>query len=170
MIFTYEFLSKNYKELEIYLKNNLSSYRYNHILEVAKLAKKLAHKYHEDENDAYLCGLLHDLTKEWDREKTYNYMCYYDCSKINKPYPILHQYTCCYFLKENGFRNDKIIDAIYHHSTGKSNEKLAKIIYLSDKLEPTRRYDTKFLRELAFEDLETAFEKCRKEAYETLKK
>lgn len=170
MIFTYEYLIKNFEKLEEYLKNNLSSYRYNHILEVAKLSKKLALIHNENVDDAYLCGLLHDLTKEWSKEKTYSYMCYYGFSKINEPYPILHQYTCCYFLKENDFRNEKIINAIYNHSTGKTNDKMSKIIYLADKLEPSRKYETATLRNLAFKDLDEAFEKCKKEVYEILKK
>ena len=46
------------------IKERLSAHRYNHSLMVAKLAKKLALSIGYDPDRAYLCGILHDLTKE----------------------------------------------------------------------------------------------------------
>ena len=57
------------EEIKSHLKNNLSDNRYNHCLRVADEARKLAIHYKIDEESTYIAGLLHDIAKEYDKDK-----------------------------------------------------------------------------------------------------
>ena len=59
-------LIEEYKEL---LKSRLSEYRYHHSLCVADSAVELAKRYGADCDKAFLAGLLHDITKEADKQE-----------------------------------------------------------------------------------------------------
>ena len=62
------------------LKQSLSTYRYEHSIRVAEEAKKLAKHYGENEYDAYLAGLLHDIAKEFSDDKIKHYLKKYNLS------------------------------------------------------------------------------------------
>lgn len=169
MNFNYLYLRKNIYELKKYLKQNLNSHRYIHSLEVAKLALILASRHNRDPLEAYLCGLLHDLTKFWSYDKHRYYIEKYDAQKLSKHPNIYHQYSVVYFLWEGGFNNIECLRAIYSHSDGSDYHQLSKILFLADKLEPKRHYETATLRKLAFKNLDLAFELCKKEALGAIK-
>ena len=61
--------------------------------------------------------------------------------------------------KKNFFINDsEILEAIKYHTTGNDRmSKLAKLVYVSDKLEPLRPFDTKPLTDKCIEDLDSGF-------------
>lgn len=146
----------------------LSEYRYQHSIEVAKLAESLAIKYSIPANKAYIAGILHDCTKEWSKEATDNYMKEYDSDKLIMPSVIHHQFTAYRYLKKMLNLDEDILLAIRNHTTGDDEGILSKIIYLADKCEPTRKYDNKSLRELAFINLNQAFIMAKKEVAEVV--
>ena len=51
------------------LKKYLSEIRYEHSILVAEEAKKLAKYYNENEEKAYIAGLVHDIAKEFSDEE-----------------------------------------------------------------------------------------------------
>jgi nicotinate-nucleotide adenylyltransferase len=51
------------------LKKSMSEKRYIHSCNVADTARELAKIHGYDENKAYLAGLLHDICKEYPKEK-----------------------------------------------------------------------------------------------------
>ena len=53
-----------------WLEENLSDKRYNHSLGCAQTAQKLAKLFHQDEQKAYLAGLVHDCAKNFDTVKS----------------------------------------------------------------------------------------------------
>ena len=53
----------NIREIKKKLKKDLSHFRYDHSIRVAKEAKRLAKHYHIDKKKAYLTGLIHDIPK-----------------------------------------------------------------------------------------------------------
>ena len=59
----------NKDEILKWLKEHLTDERYSHCLGTAECAKELAEQFHEDENKAYVAGLLHDCAKCFDNEK-----------------------------------------------------------------------------------------------------
>lgn len=125
------------------IKERLSAHRYNHSLMVAKLAKELALSIGYDLDRAYLCGILHDLTKEENEQFHDNlFRKYNDLDKITEAAPVKHSHSCPYYLYETyGIKDIELLTAIYNHTVCRSNLDLCKIIYIADKREESRRID-----------------------------
>lgn len=125
------------------IKERLSAHRYNHSLMVAKLAKELALSIGYDHDRAYLCGILHDLTKEENEQFHDNlFRKYNDLDKITEAAPVKHSHSCPYYLYETyGIKDIELLTAIYNHTVCRSNLDLCKIIYIADKREESRRID-----------------------------
>ena len=125
------------------IKERLSAHRYNHSLMVAKLAKELALSIGYAPDRAYLCGILHDLTKEENEQFHDNlFRKYNDLDKITEAAPVKHSHSCPYYLYETyGIKDIELLTAIYNHTVCRSNLDLCKIIYIADKREESRRID-----------------------------
>ena len=133
------------------IKERLSAHRYTHSLMVAKLAKELALSIGYDPDRAYLCGILHDLTKEENEQFHDNlFRKYNDLDKITEAAPVKHSHSCPYYLYETyGIKDIELLTAIYNHTVCRSNLDLCKIIYIADKREESRRiYDDVVSRSL----------------------
>ena len=100
------------------IKERLSAHRYNHSLMVAKLAKELALSIGYDPDRAYLCGILHDLTKEENEQFHDNlFRKYNDLDKITEAAPVKHSHSCPYYLYETyGIKDIELLTAIYNHT------------------------------------------------------
>ncbi len=143
------------------VKKNLKESRYNHSLSVANLCVKLAKVHLVDTNKAYIAGLLHDCTKNFDEEFHDNYLKYYDPDKLDMPSGIKHSYSAKYYLKEMLNYHDKdVLNAIYNHTICNSRDKLSIILYIADKREPLRNINDDIL-DIAYKDLYQAFTKLR---------
>ena len=75
-----------------YIEKNLSQKRYEHSLLVAKEGERLAVKYGENPEKAYLAGLIHDCAKELDVEDVIYRFKMYKREDVLKRYtnPLLH--------------------------------------------------------------------------------
>ncbi len=152
-------------EYEKLLHGRLSKHRYEHSLNVADEAVRLAKKYGADAEKAELAGLLHDVMKEDDEETQLEYMLRYDrrrrinskpnlCSGKLYHGPAAAGY-CYYELK---IRDPEVLSSIYYHTTAKGNMTLLeKIIYIADYTSRERKYkDVDHLRALVDKDLDEA--------------
>ena len=127
------------------IKNTLSAYRFHHSMCVAEKARELAKKYGEDEEKAYVAGILHDIMKETDYalQKAEIEKNGYKMSEIeinNKK--IYHQMSgAAYVENELGIKDKDIIGAIRYHTTGKADmSTFEMIIYLADFTSSDRSY------------------------------
>ncbi len=143
-------------------KKTLSEKRYNHTLNVKKLAVKLAKIYGVDEDKAAMAALLHDIVKEKPKDKLLQI-----CSKndiildsiVKRPYKIWHSVVAAVYVKENfGVEDEEILNAIACHTTGRKNmSDLDKIIYLADMASDDRTYpEAEILRNMMEKDLNKA--------------
>ena len=132
------------EEIKEYLKKNLSEYRYNHSIRVMEEAKKLAIHYNCDVNKCMLCGLTHDIAKEYSNSKNEEII------KKNKiPKDMLDDFSSktihgligsFVVLDKYNFGSD-MVNAVRYHTTGyPSMDLLAKIVYLADKIESGKNY------------------------------
>lgn len=144
------------------LKNTLKPERYTHTLNTADMAKKLAAYLHEDEDKAYLAGLVHDCAKNLSDEEllahAHKYHIDIDAVTQQAPY-LLHGAVGAFIAKERfGIDDEEILSAVTWHTTGKENmSMLDKIIFLADLTEISRTYeDVKAIREIQFEDFNRA--------------
>lgn len=148
----------NIEELDKRIKSMLSEKRYKHSLNVAKLAKELASYHFVDEQKAYIAGLLHDITKEFNESWQDECLIKHDDTvKLSAPRKIKHSYTAKYYLQDElNIDDEDILDAVYNHTICMSDKKLSKIIYIADKREEGRKLDNKAV-ELAKRDLDEGY-------------
>ncbi|MDO5440195.1 MAG: bis(5'-nucleosyl)-tetraphosphatase (symmetrical) YqeK [Erysipelotrichaceae bacterium] len=160
----------NVKELESLIKQMLSDHRYKHSLNVADLASKLAKAHGFDEEKAYVAGLLHDVTKEFDEDWQNDYLRKHnDLDKLNYPFKVKHSFTSKYYIKDELKIDDEdILDATYNHTICNSNKDICKILYIADKREVGRNLDNDVI-ELSLKDLDAGYKEAKRQVEEWLK-
>ncbi len=148
----------NIEDVKEKVKNSLSEKRYNHSIGAMKEAGELAKIYGENQEEARIAGLLHDIAKEsikiTEKNEIFNFLNKHDmpADEIEKDnIGLLHAKMGAIIAKEEFGVSKKVQNAIKYHTTGNVNMDLfAKIIYLADKIEENRCYDgVDEIRELA---------------------
>ena len=132
-------------EIKKMLADRLKKERYEHSLGVADTAAFLAARFGEDENTAYLAGLLHDCAREYRNEDLLaeadkRGIAY---GEIERRMPLLlHAPIGAWRMAElYGVNDRKIAQAIALHTVGGANmSRLDKIIWFADMIEPNRKY------------------------------
>lgn len=145
------------------LKQNLSERRYEHSIGVMEMCGELAKIYNVDVDTAMLAGILHDNAKEMSPEELIKYI---DGNNINITEverintKVLHGKVGADIAKKKYGVSKQVQQAIEYHTTTNPNmTTLDKIVYVSDKIELTRKsdtYDIEEERKLAKTDLDSA--------------
>ena len=144
------------------LKEKISDGRYEHSVNVAKAAVKLAKIYGEDSEKARVAGLLHDIAKEMSTEEHLEIL-----KKSNLPFEnfakvspkVLHGPAGSAYVKENlKITDESILGAIRYHTTGRENMTLfEKIIFVADYISDERDFiDSPEVRKIAETDINEA--------------
>ena len=155
-------IMKNNRLIKKLIKPMMNEKRYRHSVSVAETAKVLAESHGFDPKRAYRAGLLHDILKKYSEEENDAILTHYADSHLSAPPQIKHAYTAPYFLKEVcHYDDEQVLNAIYHHSDGESEDILAKILYIADKREPLRKLNDGIL-EASIADLEEGYALLRK--------
>lgn len=145
------------------LKEILSEKRYIHSIGVMEMSEHLAKIYNEDVEEAKLAGLLHDIAKEMSEEEMLNYLEknnieVTEVERINTK--ILHGKIGADIAKKKYNVSKKVADAIkYHTTTSVEMDMLAKIVFVSDKIElnrPSTMYNVEYKRFVAEKDINKA--------------
>jgi nicotinate-nucleotide adenylyltransferase len=163
------------EDLEQTVIRLLNPNRVSHVLGCRDTAMELAKRWGANETDAARAGLLHDVTKALSAPlqltlcRDYG-MILNDFSQKNPK--TLHALTGSLVAERVFGENKAVVEAIRHHTTGKSNMNvLEKIIYVADYMEPNRDFPgVERLRELAFSDLDEALHLGLTMTLELLKK
>jgi predicted HD superfamily hydrolase involved in NAD metabolism len=130
-------------------------HRYVHSIGVAETASKIAAKQGVDPRLAYQAGLLHDITKAMPKEESEAILERYRPEWLTISDKIWHSFTAVIWMKQNmGLYDTAFLNAIEHHTLGDGRSKLCLILYIADKIEPGRGYDTTRHMELACADLQ----------------
>ena len=135
-------LSVSQIEEAVYAKYQ-NSKRLNHILGVARLARKLAINFNIDSDKAYVAGLLHDYIKyEPISEMLEIINDQQVIDKFKEAPQIYHAYASSVVAeKEFGITDYEILNAIKYHVYGRLNMTLLeKILVVSDFAEDSREY------------------------------
>ena len=151
------------EKIQYDLKQILSAQRYSHSIGVMEMAVELAKLHNVDIESARIAGLLHDNAKEMSKEEMLEYV-EKNNIKISEfernNLHLLHGKIGADIAKKKYGVNEQIQKAIEYHTTTNPNmDKLAKIIYISDKIELTRSsdsFDINEEREMAKQDLDKA--------------
>ncbi len=135
----------NIEEYKQIIKTKMGEYRFIHSVNVAKEAKALAKLYGADEQKAELAGILHDITKEFDKSEQLKIInnggIILDSIQQNTP-KLWHSISGSVYIKENLNINDEdILNAVRYHTTGRAGMSLLeKIIYVADFTSEERKY------------------------------
>lgn len=145
------------------LKQTLSEKRYIHSIGVMEMAMELAKIYNVDVESAQIAGLLHDNAKEMTDEEMLQYVKENNIkvSETEKnSIKLLHGKIGADIAKKKYGVSEEIAKAIEYHTTTNPNmDTLAKIVYVSDKIElnrKTEKYDVEVERKIAKESLDKA--------------
>ena len=150
---------KQAKEL---VRSRLSDQRYEHTLNVKKMAVKLAKRYGADEEQAALAALLHDAAKEISKDEMRAIMRAYPEyaeGDEERPTPVWHGICAAILARtEWGVEDEAVLSAIACHTAGKPGmSRLDKILYLADMTSAERDWSgVNKLRRLERNDLDAA--------------
>jgi nicotinate-nucleotide adenylyltransferase len=146
--------------------------RFEHVYSTACLAYQIAEANGLAATDAFLAAILHDIAKDIDEEEARDLLNEYDT--INQPVEsyALHQFVGAILARQEfNIKQEPILEAIRYHTTGKAQMgPLAQIVYASDKIEPTRGYDSTALINACKQNYHQGFLLVLKENLNHLKK
>lgn len=151
-----------WKEAKDLVKGRLSEKRYQHTLNVKKMAVKLARRYGVQEEKAALAALLHDAAKEIPKEEMKALMAQYPQyaeGGESRPVPVWHGVCAAILARtEWGVTDEAVLSAIACHTAGKPGmTKLDKVVYLADMTSKERDWPgVNKLRKLEMKDLDAA--------------
>ena len=124
----------------------VSPKRFGHIRGVASTASALAKRYGADVEKAELAGYLHDAMRSYSDEQLLELAGEYglavdDYTKRNPS--LLHgPVSAAWAQRELGITDEEVLQAIRAHTIGDASmDKLTSILYLSDAMEPGRKYE-----------------------------
>ena len=150
---------KQAKEL---VRSRLSDKRYEHTINVKKMAVKLAKHYGTDPEQAALAALLHDAAKELPKDEMRAIMQAhpeYAQGGEARPTPVWHGICAAILARtEWGVTDEAVLSAIACHTAGKAGmTQLDKILYLADMTSAERDWPgANKLRKLELKDLDAA--------------
>ncbi|MBQ6302725.1 MAG: bis(5'-nucleosyl)-tetraphosphatase (symmetrical) YqeK [Clostridiales bacterium] len=145
-------------ESSVWMYGYLGEKRLLHTLNVGYLSAHMAELFGSDKDKALIAGALHDCAKELPMEQQQELAKKY-CGDLFTEKKLLHSPAGATFAKEEfGIEDKEILDAICYHTTGRGDMTLLeKIVYLADKIEPSRDYmDLAPIRAAAEKDLDKA--------------
>ena len=150
---------KQAKEL---VRSRLSDKRYEHTINVKKMAVKLAKHYGTDPEQAALAALLHDAAKELPKDEMRAIMQAhpeYAQGGEARPTPVWHGICAAILARtEWGVEDEAVLSAIACHTAGEPGmTRLDKILYLADMTSAERDWPgVDDLRALEMQDLDRA--------------
>lgn len=148
------------EEIRSYLQQNLREARYNHVLGVVKMAKKLAKLNGISEERAEIAALGHDIAKNKtivELENIINENNIILSYEERETKELWHSIVSPVLGKSVlNIEDEEILSAMRWHTTGKANmTTLEKIIYIADMIEEGRDFPgVKEIREATIEDLD----------------
>lgn len=151
------------EELTDILDIRLSKKRYQHSLNVAAEAERLAVRYgFKDTQKAYMAGLIHDICKEIPKEEQLSMVksSLMDITDVETVTPPLYHAIAGAWYAETvlGVHDADVLNAVRYHTVGRAGmSRLEEIIYLADLISEDRSYkDVNKMRKYAYQSIEKA--------------
>lgn len=136
----------NEKEMFDYLKKNLKESRLKHSISVSETAIELATIYGQNIEKARIAGLVHDCAKNLSDEQLIKVATEHkiEIDEVSKQSPqIIHGLVGSKIARDvMEIYDEDILNSIKYHTTGRKNMSiLEKIIFISDYIEPLRKFN-----------------------------
>ena len=149
------------KEIQEYVKKQLSEKRYNHSVGVMERSEELAKMYGADVEIAKKIGIAHDVAKEISEEDKLKYVKdnNIEIDEVERENtPLLHaKIGKDIAIKKFGF-SESMGQAIANHTTGnKDMDIYSKILFIADRTSKERNFDDiEYIINLAKKDINEA--------------
>lgn len=140
-------------------EKHMSYARLRHSLSVMLYGLELCRRHSIDPNRFAIAAILHDLAKEWSTKKQKKWARRWGKVPKGKNY-LLHGYAAAAYMRQKlGIQDKSILNAVaLHTAADKRMDTLGKVLFLADKLEPSRNYpDLKMLQKAAMESFEGGY-------------
>lgn len=158
------YMTENSLYTKEWLENRLSKKRYEHVLRVEEVALEILNTPRMQ-----MAVLFHDFTKEASPEEQIAWMEQTSYS-LDHPSYMYHAFTAASLLAKRYYVRDReVIRAIRGHVNGDSTNTIGMVLYIADKCERGRGYDSESYIELAKKDLNAAFKACKENQKKYLK-
>lgn len=150
--------------LDKIVENHNHGKRLAHVHSMCALALQIARWHHVDEAQVKICALMHDIYKQADKQSCQQLMAAYFPQYVAQDPALYHQYLGAWFMRHRlGINDRKMYEAIMYHTTGEKTSQLAMIIFIADKLDPSRGYDVSHQLAVVKNNLKAGFELVKKE-------
>jgi len=158
--------------LETLVEPRMKKKRWKHTCSVAHLAAEIAKANGLNEKQAYIAGMFHDVAKEMDYDQSLDLMKKYYPEFVDKPVPIWHQWLSRYVSEHEFLIDDEVVlKAIEDHTTASLTiSPIGKCVYVADKLDPLRGYDSSKQIKLCKKNIHEGFKNELINFYEFSKK
>jgi nicotinate-nucleotide adenylyltransferase len=130
--------------IESAVRSLVSPSRFLHSRAVAALSWELCARFGQDPERGYLAGIAHDIAKSMDESALKRL-----AQKDGKPFSaleqqkpaLLHSRAGAVLLRESfGITDEEVLAAVRNHTSGGADiGPLEKVVYIADKIEPTRK-------------------------------
>ena len=164
--------AENEKYVEI-IRPLLKPKRFEHSLNVAQQAVFLAERFGEDEEKAYVAGILHDICKNMTQQEQLQWMqksaIIWDDNLLKQP-PVWHGLAAAEYIQQVlGIEDQDIVNAVRYHTIARAGmSRLEQIIYLADLTSKERDYpDVDRMRQIAARSLREGMREALIYAVET---
>ena len=121
-------MSEQYLYVESFAQGQLGDRRFQHCKSVAALCVTLAQAHGADLQKAYVAGMLHDICKEWSRERLHSYLNALDPQRLKEPAAIWHGYGGAYYVAQAFGIHDRDIFQINPRWQGLSMLRISLIL------------------------------------------
>lgn len=149
------------KEALELVREKLTEHRYIHTVGVMESAIELAGKFGANQEKAEIAGIFHDYAKFRDKSEMEQIIINENMPKdlLMHSKELWHAPVGAYLVRQEvGIEDPEILSAIRFHTSGRPDmNKLEKVIFLADYIEPNRQFPgVEEVRELAKVDLDKA--------------
>lgn len=142
-----------------FVSSQMSEKRYKHSLSVAKLCEQIAISNGLDGQKAYLIGLFHDIAKQIPLAVSKQWMEAKFPELMHWAVAVWHGFVGSVVVESVYYLDDPVIkQAIYHHVLGTSRDPYAMIVFVADKCDPLRGYDSQWMIDLALDNIVKGFD------------
>lgn len=149
-----EYMMREGLYLDEMAHHRLSEFRYQHTLRVCDLALEIAQYYPVDLKKVRLAAMMHDYCKEHFDDVSF--------IRSDVPHAYYHGFAAASLLSKHYYIKDRdVLRAIYGHVSGSSTNLIGMILYIADKCERGRGYDTEPWITRAKQDLRTTFKQLK---------
>lgn len=149
-----------YEQARTLIEQTLPEKRFIHTLGVVETAEHLAKTYGVNVEQARLAAMLHDYAKYMDRDEMRQVVLdeQLDLALLEFDDELLHAPVGAVLLDRAYDLDAAVVSAIKNHTTGSPGmSRLDQVIFVSDAIEPNRRYPgVEALRDVAEQSLELA--------------